>query len=152
MDNLKIVEKLNQILRHEWTGVAQYAQAGFLVTGLWREVFSGMFFDSAKESFGHARLVGDKIVALGGVPTVERAPIRQSHQLAEMLQHALEFESKAVQLYTEALGLCEDDRALTVFLEDILKQEQDGVDQISKLLRQQESQSAIGGSAASQAG
>ena len=152
MDKNIVIDKLNQILRHEWTGVAQYAQAGFVVTGLWREVFSKMFFDSAEESFGHARLVGDKIVALGGVPTVERSPIRQTHNLAEMLNHALEFESKAVQLYTEALQLSEDDRALTVFLEDILKEEQEGVDEISKLLREQASVASTGSSAASKIG
>jgi bacterioferritin len=152
MDTKNVIDKLNQILRHEWTGVAQYAQAGFVVTGLWREVFAKMFFESAEESFGHARLVGDKIVALGGVPTVERSPIHQTHDLAEMLNHALEFESKAVQLYTEALHLAEDDRALTVFLEDILKEEQEGVDEISKLLREQASAASSGTSAASKTG
>ena len=57
---------MNECLRHEWTGVAQYAQAGFVVAGLWRKSIPDMFFDSAKESFGHAKLVGEKIVALGG--------------------------------------------------------------------------------------
>jgi ferritin-like protein len=57
MDKTKLLDKLNECLRHEWTGVAQYAQAGFVVAGLWREVYSEMFFDSAKESFSHAKLV-----------------------------------------------------------------------------------------------
>ncbi len=152
MANSKVIDKLNECLRHEWTGVAQYAQAGFVVSGLWREVYSDMFFDSAKESFGHARLVGDKIVALGGVPTIERNPIKQSQDVVEMLQHGLEFESTAVKLYNEALALCEDDRALEVFLEDILKDEQDGVDQITKLLRGHKSAAGAKDAAASKAG
>jgi bacterioferritin len=135
MDKSKIIEKLNDCLRHEWTGVAQYSQAGFMVAGLWREVYSGLFFDSAKESFGHARLVGEKIVALGGVPTVERNPIKQSEDVMEMLNAALEFESKAVKMYTEALALAEGDRALVVWLEDILNEEQDGVDKMLRILR-----------------
>ena len=96
-----------------------------------------MFFENAKESFGHVRLVGDKIVALGGVPSIERNPVRQSHDLMEMLSYSLEFEAAAVRLYNEALELSEDDRALVVFLEDILKEEQEGVDEISKLIRDQ---------------
>ena len=72
MDKSKLIDKMNECLRHEWTGVAQYAQAGFVVAGLWREVYSEMFFDSAKESFGHAKLVGEKIVALGGLPPFVR--------------------------------------------------------------------------------
>src|SRR5262245_28484442 len=134
MDTSKIIDKLNAILRHEWTGVAQYAQAGFVVTGLWREVYSNMFFDSAKESFGHAQTIGEKIVAMGGLPTVERNPVQQANSIEDMLAFSLEFESKAVQLYTEALELAEDDRALVVLLENILLEEQDGVDHITKLL------------------
>ncbi len=135
MDTSKVIDKLNDILRHEWTGVAQYAQAGFVVSGLWREVYSKMFLDSAEESFGHAKQVGDKIVALGGVPAIERNPVKQSNDVVELLQIGLDFESKAVKLYCEALKLGEDDRALVVLLEDILQQEQEGVDHITKLLR-----------------
>jgi bacterioferritin len=135
MDKAKIIDKLNECLRHEWTGVAQYSQAGFLVAGLWREVYSGLFFDSAKESFGHARLVGEKIVALGGVPTVERNPIKQSEDVLEMLKVGLEFETKAVKFYSEALALAEGDRALVVWLEDMLNEEQEGVDKITRILR-----------------
>jgi bacterioferritin len=50
----------------------------------------------------------------------------------------LAFEAKAVEMYTKALELAEGDRALVVFLEDILVQEQEGVDEYTKLLRQSE--------------
>jgi bacterioferritin len=142
MDKSKVIDKMNECLRHEWTGVAQYAQAGFVVAGLWREVYSKMFFDSATESFGHAKLVGEKIVALGGIPTVERNPIKQTQDLAELLNFAMDFESKAVKLYAEALGLAEGDRALEVFLENILEEEQDGVDELTRILRDPKAVSA----------
>jgi bacterioferritin len=144
MSQAKVIDKLNEILRHEWTGVAQYAQAGFLVSGMWREVYSDMFFDSAKESFKHAQTIGDKIVALGGVPSVERNPVQQSGDLEEMLKVGLEFETKAVQLYNEALALAEGDRALVVLLEDILLEEQEGVDHITKLLKQHDAGAGAG--------
>jgi bacterioferritin len=147
MDKNKILEKLNDCLRHEWTGVAQYAQAGFVVAGLWREVYSKMFFDSASESFGHAKLVGEKIVALGGIPVVDRNPVKQTQDLLELLNLALEFESKAVKLYTEALALAEGDRALEVFLENILEEEQDGVDELTRILRDPKAIAASGGQA-----
>jgi bacterioferritin len=147
MDKGKLLEKLNECLRHEWTGVAQYAQAGFVVAGLWREVYSDMFFDGAKESFGHARLVGEKIVALGGVPTVERNAVKQTNELTEMLNYALEFESKAVKLYNEALVLASGDRALEVFLENILEDEQEGVDELTRILRDPKAVAASTGAA-----
>lgn len=152
MDTTKMIDKLNEILRHEWTGVAQYAQAGFVVTGLWREVYSTMFLQSAKESFTHAELIGDKIVALGGVPTIERNPVKQSNDVQEMLHHGLEFESNAVKLYCEALRLAEGDRALEVYLDDILKEEQQGVDDLTKLLRDHQAAGIQQGSVGSKAG
>jgi len=155
MDTSKAIEKLNDCLRHEWTGVAQYAQAGFVVSGLWREVYSEMFYDSAKESFGHAKQVGEKIVAMGGVPTVERNPIKQSQDLNELLETALEFEKAAVEMYTEAIALAEEgeeDRALVVFLEDILKEEQDGVDELTRIMRQHSSASSQAETTASKVG
>ncbi len=148
----KLNDKLNEILRHEWTGVAQYSQASFVVAGFWREVYADMFAENAKECFGHAQLIGDKIVALGGVPTIERNPVKQSNDLAEMLNHALAFESAAVQQYTEALDCCGDDRALVVFLEDILKEEQDGVDEIGKLLREPSASAGSSSNTARKAG
>lgn len=142
MDTAKVIDKMNEALRHEWTGVAQYAQAGFVVNGLWREVYADKFHDDAKESFKHAKLVGEKIVAIGGVPTVERNPVKQSQDLMELLQSGLEFETKAVKIYTELLPLIEDDRAFTVFIEDILKEEQEGVDEYNRILRGQKSGAA----------
>lgn len=146
MDNKLVIDKLNDCLRHEWTGVAQYAQAGFVVSGLWRDVYSEMFYDSAKESFGHAKKVGEKIVAMGGVPTVERNNIKQTDDLMQLLQHALEFESKAVEMYNVALAAAEGDRALVVFLEDILVEEQEGVDELTRILRNPQAVAASGGS------
>lgn len=151
VDKAKIIDKLNECLRHEWTGVAQYSQSGFIVAGLWREVYSDMFFDSAKESFGHARQVGEKVVALGGVPTVERNPIKQSEDVLEMLNAALEFETKAVKMYTEALALAAGDRALEVWLENLLEEEQDGVDKLVRILRDPRAVAA-GGKAGKAAG
>jgi bacterioferritin len=135
MNKQAIIDHLNEILKHEWTGVAQYAQAGFIVEGIWREVYAGKFLDDAKESFGHAQLVGDKIVALGGVPVATRNEIKQSRDLHEVLQFSLAFESKAVEMYSQAIELAEGNKPLVIFLEDILKEEQEGVDEYTKLLR-----------------
>jgi bacterioferritin len=142
MDHNGIINKLNEILAHEWTGVAQYAQQAFMVRGLWREAYSGFFMEGAEESFGHAKQIGQKIVALGGIPTIERNKVRQSDDLREMLEQALEFERTAVRHYAEALELAEDDRPLVVLLENLILEEQEGVDEIEKLLREEKTGAA----------
>ena len=144
MDKSAVIEQLNEILKHEWTGVAQYSQAAFIIEGPWREVYSEKFEGDAKESFKHARLIGNKIVALGGVPVAQRNEIKQTRNLREALENALAFESKAVEMYNRALELAEGDRALVIYLEDILVEEQEGVDEYNKLLRESEGVSAFG--------
>ena len=135
MDPQTIIDHLNEILKHEWTGVAQYSQAGFIIEGIWRQVYSEKFLGDAEESFGHAKLVGDKIVALGGVPSVIRNEVKQSRDLREILEFSLAFEGKAVEMYSKAIDMAGENKALIVFLEDILVDEQEGVDEYTKLLR-----------------
>ena len=102
--------------------------------GVWREVYAEKFEGDAKESFGHARLIGDKIVALGGVPVAtKRDPT--SRDLQEIFAFSLAFEAKAVEMYSKAIELAGDNKPLVVFLEDILNEEQEGVDEYTKLLR-----------------
>ncbi len=146
MDTTKAVKKLNEILSHEWTGFAQYCQQAFVVQGVWREVYSTMFQESADECVTHARLVGDKIVALGGVPTIERNKVHQTDNLEEMLKNSHQFEKDAVAHYAKALEICADDRPLVVLLEDLILEEQAGVDEIGKLLGQQAGEAAKGAS------
>lgn len=139
-----IITQLNEILKHEWTGVAQYSQASFIIEGPWREVYAEKFEGDAKESFKHANLIGNKIVALGGVPVAQRNEVKQSRDLTEILRNSLAFESKAVEMYNKAIDLAEGDRPLVIFLEDILLEEQEGVDEYTKLLRQSHASVASG--------
>ncbi|MEM6363243.1 MAG: ferritin-like domain-containing protein [Planctomycetota bacterium] len=142
MANEALIDQLNEILKHEWTGVAQYTQNSFIIEGVWREVYADKFLGDAKESFEHAQMVGDKIASLGGVPVATRNEIQQSKDLHEVLEFSLAFESKAVEMYTKAIELAEPQRSLVVFLEDILKAEQEGVDEYTKLLRDSPAQHA----------
>jgi bacterioferritin len=139
MDKARMIEKLNEVLKWEYAGLVQYTQFSFLVQDIWRQVYADFFRKNGEEALDHAHLVGDKIVALGGVPTVERGEIKQSTDLKEMLEYSLEVESLQVKLYTEALELCDErDVALRVLLEDICRDEQEGVDHIEKLLQKRE--------------
>jgi bacterioferritin len=134
MNTTTVIDKLNDILRWEWKGVLQYTQASFLVHDVWREVYEPLFRKGADESLDHARQIGNKIVALGGMPVAEPAEVHQSTDLHELLHQALEVERGAVRLYGEALDLCQDDAPLRVLLEDIILEEQEGAEHLEKLL------------------
>lgn len=134
MARAELVENLNRALSFELSGTIQYSQHSFLVTGIEREVYRGFFRDQAKEAHKHTYDLGDKIVALGGVPTVEPAMIQQSIELKEMLRQDLELERAALAAYMTAWQSCGDEDMPTRFwLEGRISEEQFHVEELEKL-------------------
>lgn len=134
MARADLIENLNKALSLELSGIIQYSQHSYLVTGINREVYKKFFRDQAEEAQEHAITVGDKIVALGGIPTVEPAMIRQSTNLEEMLKQDLELERDALAGYMEAWRSCgEEDLATQFWLEERIAEEQLHVEELEKL-------------------
>lgn len=133
MASPELIENLNRALGLELAGVIQYMQHSFLVNGTEREVYRSYFRKQSKEAHGHARMLGDKIVALGGVPTVEPGMIRQSTDLAEMLKQDLALEREAMAAYMAAWEASEDEKPTRFLLEERIAQEQLHVDELEKL-------------------
>ena len=134
MARAELIENLNKALSLEWSGVIQYTQHSFLVTGIEREVYREFFRGQAEEAQDHAEMLGDKIVALGGVPTVEPAMIRQSTDLSEMLKQDLELERAAMDAYMAAWAACDEKDMPTKFLlEEQIAEEQKHVEELEKL-------------------
>jgi len=118
----------------ELAGVIQYSQHSYLVTGTDREVFKDFFRDQAEEAQKHADFLGDKIVALGGVPSVEPGTIRQSVELKQMLEQDLELEREAMDAYMVAWRSCGDSDLPTKFwLEGQIADEQIHIEELEKL-------------------
>ncbi len=134
MPDMQLVDNLNRALSCELAAVIQYTQHSFLVSGPEREVFRSYFRKQGEESYQHAITLGDKIVALGGVPTIEPGLIRQSISLTEMLHQDLELEREAIQAYMEAWKSCGDQEMPTRFqLEERIYNEQIHIDELEKL-------------------
>ena len=132
--NKQIIDGLNKALSLEWTGNIQYLQHSFLVHGLHREVYKTLFTASSAECRDHAALLGEKIASLGGLPTVEPAPVKQGWEVEEMLQQDLELEKAALTAYHDVLNVAKDDVALRHMLEGLIETETASVEEIEKLL------------------
>ena len=134
MGRAELVENLNKALSFELAGVIQYSQHSYLVTGFDREIFKDYFRDQAEEAQEHAESLGDKIVALGGIPTVEPAMIRQSADTQEMLKQDLELEREAMAAYMAAWASCDDsDMPQKFWLEERIADEQLHIEELEKL-------------------
>jgi bacterioferritin (cytochrome b1) len=106
-----------------------------LVTGRDKLLFEDLFKDSSKESLSHAKLWGDRIVYLGGIPKAEVGTIRQSTNVTEMLEMDLEIERKAVEIYSRAHKICKHEPTVFMLENHILDEDQD-VEELQKLLGQ----------------
>jgi bacterioferritin len=135
MQTDEMIEALNKAIALEHTASLQYKQHALLVRGLWRKLFADFFATESRQALEHAHKFGQKIVAVGGVPTVEvGAMVRQSLDLEEMVQQDLELEREAMQAYREAWTLAEDDVALRTMLEDHIETEQRDIEELEMYL------------------
>ncbi len=139
MARQELIENLNKAMSLELTGIIQYSQHSYLVTGTDREVFREFFRENAAEAQKHAEFLGDKIVALGGIPTVEPSMIRQSTDLNEMLAQNLKLEREAFDAYMEAWKSCdEQDLATKFWVEGQIAEEQIHIEELEKLTSERE--------------
>ena len=137
----ELIECMNRALALELAGTIQYTQHSFLVTGIEREIYRKFFRDQAEEAQGHSEYLGDKIVALGGIPTVEPGMIRQSTDLKEMLRQDLELEREAMSAYMAAWQSCGDEDLPTKFwLEGQIAEEQRHIEELEKLTSERKAQ------------
>jgi len=132
-EHQELIAILNEAITLEYTATVQYNQHSMLLTGRDKVLFEDLFKDAAKESLGHAKMWGDRIVYLGGVPKGEVGPIFQSSDVMEMIAKDLEIEKRAVEIYTRAHRVCKHEPTRYMLENHILDEDKD-VEELQKLL------------------
>jgi bacterioferritin len=106
----QFLEGLNVDLAHEYAAVITYRTYASQVQGQRRLELRQFFEGEIPDELGHAALLADKIVALGGIPTTTAAPVKPARDSQEMLRNALDDEIETIDRYVlrrkqaEALG------------------------------------------------
>jgi len=134
MNSEAMINHLNKAISLEYGGAIQYAQNSVLLQGTYRELHSEFFSKMSDDCFNHARKIGGYVVALGGIPTVEPAPIKQTTDLHEMLKLALEIETEALATYSQGVDMADDNVPFRVMLEDMSLEEFDNQVELQKIL------------------
>jgi bacterioferritin len=129
----ELIGVLNEAVSLEYTAAIQYNQHSMLLIGREKILFEDLFKDSAREALGHAKMWGDRIVYLGGVPKAEVGTIRQSTDITEMLEMDLEIERRAVEIYSRAHKVCSHEPTKYMLENHILDEDKD-VEELQKLL------------------
>lgn len=136
MTDPEILDGLNEIMSTEYTSMIQLMQHSFLMQGADRYTFAEVLRDHAKDTLVHARELGDKIAALGGVPSVQIGEVRQSTDTREMLQQDLDQHRAAVDKINEMVEKADARKmvALRVLLENMCLEETQFAEELEKAL------------------
>jgi len=135
-NNEKIIAKLNQALEMEISGVVRYLHYSFMIMGPNRIPIQKWFHDQAQEGYQHATLLGEKITAYGGHPSlhVSKVPETKTHAVLDILKESLGFEEKAIEIYYELLAECGPDVALEEMIRQLIRTETEHIDEVKKML------------------
>jgi len=132
----ELIQGLNEDLANEFNAVITYRLFASMCSGPWRNEVRQFFESEIPDELLHAQFLADKIVALGGTPTAEPAPVQLTADTREMFEIALEAERDTVTRYEERVKQAEElgMTGLKVRLEDIIVDETGHAEEIERIL------------------
>jgi bacterioferritin len=133
----QFLEGLNTDLAHEFSAVILYRTYASQVQGQWRMELRQFFEQEIPDELGHAQILADKIVALGGTPTTVPAPVKPAKDPTEMLRNALDDEIETIDRYVKRRRQAEQlgHYGLAVEFDDLIRDETTHRDEIQMILR-----------------
>jgi len=136
VDTSELIEGLNTDLAAEYQAVIMYRTYAALVSGPWRRDLRAFFEAEIPDELGHAAFLADKIVALGGTPTVQVAPVPIPRDARDMLENALQAEVDTIERYTRRIAQADEcgEISIRVELENMISDESRHRDEIRRML------------------
>jgi bacterioferritin len=136
----QLIALLNEDLAREYQAVITYRTYASAVPGLQRQELREFFAAEIPDELGHAQILADKIVALGGKPETVPAKVKYTEDPREMLQNALADEEETVDRYVERRSQAEacGEFGLAVQFDDLIADETRHRDELRMMLRRWE--------------
>ena len=133
----ELIAGLNVDLANEYAAVIQYRTYASAVTGPYRQELRAFFSAEIADELGHAGLIADKIVALGGTPVMQAAEVQMATDPEEMLKLALQAEEATIERYLKRREQAEaaGEAGLVVDLDDVIADESKHRDELRLMLR-----------------
>lgn len=144
-DRAAVLKLLNDALATEIVCVLRYRRHHFMARGIHSRGIAAEFLIHSNEEQGHADLLAERIVQLGGEPdfspaglaTRSHAEYQEGATLAEMIREDLIAERIAIDSYGDSIRFVGDsDPTTRRLLETILAVEEQHADELSDLLQE----------------
>ncbi len=133
----EIVVKLNMMLKQEHACMIRYATHAAVITGPASEAIKARLKEISNDEAEHAEKLRDRIIALGGKPTMEihTEDLKEAYDLATIIKINMREEVDAIKAYTEILAMVPETNVILYrTIQDIIQDEQDHLEEISALL------------------
>ena len=136
MSREDVMKRLDELFAEEIEAAIRYLHLAATVKGLHRLTVREVLFENMKETLEHAQLIADKILQLGGVPSLHLKLNLTAEKTSgpEAIQTALIFEKAALEAYRELLDHVTDDVCLEEFVRAQVALESDHVAQLELLV------------------
>ncbi len=144
-DRKTVIKVLNESLATEIVCVLRYRRHYFMASGIHADSVAAEFLQHANEEQGHADLIAQRIVQLGGEPNFNpEGLLSRSHAeyvegdtLIDMIKEDLVAERIAIDSYREIVQyLGNDDPTTRRMMEGILAMEEEHADDLVSLLNE----------------
>lgn len=131
-----LIDGLNEDLANEYQAIIMYRTYASAVRGPYRQELRQFFEGEITDELGHAQMLCDKIIALGGVPTTQSAPVTFTEDTREMFQNALEGERATIERYVKRRKQAEDagEYGLAIDLDTLIADESKHRDELRLML------------------
>jgi len=136
MDNPKLVDALNQMLAQEHACAIRYATHAAIIAGPYSETVSARLKEIGTDELLHAEKLRDRILALGGKPTMEvsAAGLKPAATLEAILDVNIAEEQAAIRGYIGVLeGLSMSNVILFQTIQEIIRDEQEHLEELDAL-------------------
>lgn len=133
----QLIELLNEDLAREYQAVITYRTYASAVPGIYRQELREFFAAEVADELGHAQILADKIVMMGGQPTTVPAAVKYTEDPKEMLQNALADEEETVTRYVQRREQAEaaGEFGLAVDFDDLISDESKHRDELRMMLK-----------------
>ncbi|MCC6944142.1 MAG: ferritin-like domain-containing protein [Thermomicrobiales bacterium] len=132
----ELIAGLNDDLSGEYNAIISYLQYSAKVSGPYRPQLVQFLQQEIPDEQMHAQYLADKIVSLGGEPTVTPRPVQTSDDTRQMLEYIYQAEADTVENYRKRIDMADElgEVGLKVQLEDMLNDETTHRDEVKKIL------------------
>ena len=131
LDTEEMIKRLNAALTLQYRSALQYTLTSGSIFGFEFQSLGDRLWQYAADEAGDARLLVEKIVALGGTPTTEVAELKWSGDPTEAVDWLIESEGEAVEALAEAIeptGREGRSEAIEHMLEHLIMRKQNQID------------------------